>query len=517
MKNRLFILTTAMVCGSTVMAQPGTLDLSFGSAGTQVTSFNPSTSEKALAMVVQPDGKIILAGYTTNGALLEDFAVVRFNANGALDNTFGTAGKVTTDFDSTADRARAIALQQDGRIVVAGYSDISTLQKFALVRYNSNGTIDNTFGTNGKVTTTNIGPGWGGATGVAVQPDGKIVAIGQSGTSTNSYFAVARYNSDGSLDNTFSGDGKLNTSLADKFNIASSVAIQPDGRILVAGKSYTIDWDFSMARYLSDGTLDVTFSQDGKVIISAGTDDDAAHAIALQSDGKIILVGEAVDATLPDFAVVRLNADGTLDNSFGSGGKVITPMGADYDYAYAVVIQSDGRIVVGGTANSPADFALARYLTNGTLDPEFGNGGKVITSIGLSHEGILGLGLQASGKIIAAGYSTNGTVEDFAVARYNHTWGVGIVDLSAPNSILILPNPLKEYANLKYTLQTDDIMSIEMVDVHGKTVRSFVDQVYRHAGPHEDVLRFPVELPAGTYLIVISSPNGRQSLQVMKW
>ena len=516
--NRL--LTTITIAGlllqTGAIGQPGSLDQSFGTGGTKVTPFGTGTGEQALAVAIQSDGKIVLAGYSNNGVFQEDFALARYNANGTLDNAFGSGGKVVTDFDSTMDRARAVVIQPDGKIIAAGYSGVSMEQKFALVRYNSNGALDGSFGNNGRVTTSNIGPGWGGAAGVALQPDGKIVAVGHSGTLTNSYYAIARYNSDGSLDNSFSGDGKLNTAVTNDLNNALDVVVQPDGRILVAGRSYSIDWDFSMARYEPNGDLDSTFGTDGTLTFSTAPGEDEAHAMVLQSDGKIVLAGRAEGAANRDFAVARFNANGTIDNSFGSGGKVITPMGTGNDDAYAVVVQPNGRIIVGGEARTVAsDFGLVRYLPDGTPDPEFGNDGKVITEIGPSHDGVLGLALQSDGKLIAAGYSITTADDDFAVARYKTDWDVGINQVTTSNWVSISPNPVSQATYLAYSLAADEPVSIQLHDLNGRLLHVFVQDEPRQSGEHQELLLFPDLAPA-PYCLTIFTRSKRATLKVMK-
>ena len=408
--------TAAIYLSSALLAQPGSLDSTFGINGKQLTPIG--IEDRARAVAIQGDGKIVLAGYASDVTTLEDFALARYHPNGSLDSTFGSNGKVTTDFNSDHDRGHAIVIQPDGKMVVAGYSGSALNQKFAVVRYNVDGTLDNAFGSNGRVTAT-MGPGWGGASDIALQSDGKIVVVGFTGTLTTSYFAIARFTADGSFDSTFNGNGKQYTAITPFHDQATAVAIQSDGRILVAGRSYFIDWEFSMARYLPGGHLDSTFGNNGTVVVSVGTDDDEAHAMALQADGKIVLAGRAQGAANRDFAVARFNANGTIDNSFGTGGKVITPLGTGNDDAYAVVVQPSGRIIVGGEARTPgSDFGLLRYLPSGVLDSTFGNGGKVITNVDPGPDAVFGLVLQSDGKIVAAGYSKSGSNDHFAVVRY---------------------------------------------------------------------------------------------------
>ncbi len=255
----------------------GSLDSTFGTGGLVTTDLGGTDIAEAVAL--QPDGKIIAVGRAGN-----DFALVRYTSDGSLDSTFGTGGIVTTDFGGGTDIANAAVLQPDGKIIAVGMSG----SDFALARYNSNGSLDSAFGTGGLVT-TDFG-GADSANGVALQPDGKIIAVGRA----SSDFALARYNSDGSLDSTF-GTGGLVTTEFGGTDFANGVALQPDGKIIAVGRTGSgINTDFGLARYDSDGSLDTTFGAGGLVTTSFGaTGLESANAAVLQPDGKLIAAGQA--------------------------------------------------------------------------------------------------------------------------------------------------------------------------------------------------------------------------------
>ena len=248
------------------------------------------------------------------------------------------------------------------------------------------GDLDPTFGGDGKVTTHF--EGGGGAQGVAIQADGKIVAVG--GTGKPFRFALARYMPNGSLDTTFGGDGKVTTKFAERYERAYGVAIQADGKIVAVGQAEHADPKFALARYMPNGTLDTAFGADGKVTTNFTKGDDGATGVAIQADGKIVVVGTAPRpcCQAPSrFALARYNRDGTLDSTFGGDGKVTTAFvigEANLANATGVAIQADGMIVAVGTASCVAfcsRVALARYKTDGTLDPAFGDSGKVMTAL----------------------------------------------------------------------------------------------------------------------------------------
>ena len=377
-----------------------------------------SGDDTANAVAVQPDGKIVAAGYSSNGTD-NDFAVVRYNADGTLDTGFSSDGKVTTAVGSGEDEAGAVALQADGKIVAAGSSNNGSDQDFALVRYNADGSLHTGFGTGGKVTTA-IGSGNDGASAVALQSDGKIVAAGYSHNGTDNDFAVVRYNADGTLDTGFGTGGKVTTAVgSSSIDLVHSVAVQSDGKIVAAGYSGN---DFAVVRYNADGTLDTGFGTGGKVTTAVGSNDDEARSVAVQSDGKIVLAGYSNNGSDWDFAVVRYNADGSLDTGFGAGGVVTTAVGsgdavgdAD-DSAYSVAVQADGKIVASG--NGGNYFAVVRYNADGSLDTGFGANGAATTVIGSGGAAYAAAIQPDDNKIVLAGYSNNATDRDFAVARY---------------------------------------------------------------------------------------------------
>jgi len=414
----------------------GSLDNAFGTGGKVTTDVTVSSENYAhdVAMASQSNGKIVVAG-TIRGTVDDaDFALARYNADGSLDTAFGSNGKVTTDFGSTSDHAWSVAVQTDGKIVVAGYSDQGdTDYDFALVRYHTDGSPDDTFGTGGKVT-TDFGFSYDRAVAVAVDPDGKIVVAGYSDQEDTGHdFALARYNGDGSLDTTFGTDGLVTTDFGSATDDAWAVAVQADRKIVAAGFSGQdgTGHDFALARYNTDGSLDTAFDADGRVTTDFGSSRDYAYGIALQEDGKIVAVGFSDQGgTGDDFALARYNTDGSPDTAFDADGKVTTDFASPRDRAYGVAVQSDGKVVAAGYAyqgSTGADFALARYHTDGRLDTDFDTDGKVTTDFGSSLDRASGIALQSDGKIVAAGFSQqDGTGRDFALARY-----IGLVEDTA--------------------------------------------------------------------------------------
>ncbi|RMD52107.1 hypothetical protein D6827_00705, partial [Candidatus Parcubacteria bacterium] len=327
---------------------------------------------------------------------------ILFGQSGQLDTNFSGDGKVTTAIGFYWEYGYGSAIQTDGKIVVAGYSSNGSNNDFAVVRYNSDGSLDESFDVDGKVTTS-IGPGNDFGQSVAIQTDGKIVVVGYASNGSNYDIAVVRYNSDGSLDTSFDGDGKVTTALGSGDDYGFSVALQSDGKIVVAGYSLNgSNNDIAVVRYNSDGTLDASFDGDGKVTTAIGSGDDYGYSVAIQTDGKIVVAGYANNGFNNDFAVIRYNSDGTLDASFDGDGKVTTAIGFGDNYGYSVAIQTDGKIVVAGYAliNGQYDFAVVRYNSDGSLDTSFDGDGKTTTSVGSSIDYGKSVTIQTDGKII---------------------------------------------------------------------------------------------------------------------
>ncbi len=401
-----------------VFAQPGALDKSFGKGGKVTTGFG-SVEEVAGGAAIQADGKIVQAGTIgqTESARGLGIALVRYNRNGTLDNSFNGDGKVMTSIRGYDDGGLDVAIHEDGKIVVGGFSSNSFDRDFAVVRYNTDGTLDKTFSGNGKVT-TDFGIYHDACYAAAIQPDGKILAAGYSYQGRYPEFALVRYNKDGSLDKSFDGDGKTTTDIGIYDDGAYSIALQTDGKILVGGTS---DGDFALVRYNPDGSLDSSFDGDGKVTIDYSY--GVVRSIAIQSNNQIVITGEfwGGDQEKYNFILVRYNTDGSLDSSFGEDGKVI-----DNGRAYSVAIQPNSKIVVAGESSfndsTFYDFILLRYNTNGSLDSSFDGDGKVTTDFS-SFDAASSIIFTPKGKIVATGKSYRDSAT-FAVAQYNSYWDV---------------------------------------------------------------------------------------------
>ena len=442
-------LITMLLVGSNFLlrvdAADGDLDPTFGTSGKVKTDFVGSFFDGASAVAVQADAKIVAAGIALDSNGDPVIALARYDTNGSLDPTFGAGGMVLTDFPDHTLFDGDIAIQSDGKIVFAGtVGALADPSDFGIARYDTNGNPDPTFGIGGKITTDFLG-GNDGATSVAIQSDGKIVAAGLASGSFDTDFALARYDTNGNPDPTFGVGGKVTTDFFGGQDRADGVAIQNDGKIVVAGtvnpNAAGSDTDFGLVRYDSNGNPDSTFGTGGKVTTDVnGFYYDQGNAVAIQSDGKIVVAGTSVNGSSFDFALLRYDTNGVPDGTFGIGGKAFTDFFGGPDRAYDVVIQGDGKIVVVGAVNNDPsdvetfnDFGIARYDTNGNLDQTFGIGGKVTTDF-LATDFAEGVAIQADCKIVVAGFSWDFNAgSDFALARYD-SGGCLVTALPCPMS-----------------------------------------------------------------------------------
>ncbi|MCL4361644.1 delta-60 repeat domain-containing protein [Candidatus Dependentiae bacterium] len=401
----------------------GSLDTTFDGDGIAFVLID--TLSQANALAIQPDQKIVPAGWAGESIGRRQFALARLNSDGSLDTIFGTNGIVTTSIiPNQPSQAFDVKIDSNLKIVAAGVSGISVAQqRFALARFNTDGSLDSTFGTNGVVSTDVSGGNSEQANGLAIQSDGKLVAVGFSTSAGVQRFSLVRYNSNGSLDSSFGTGGIVITDVATGNDRANDVVIQPDGKIVVVGLAGNNSG--AVVRYNTDGSLDGTFGAGGiRTILFLGGTTTQFDAVTLQPDGKIVIIGTTNAIGTNHFAIVRLNSDGTFDTSFGNGAGFVIVDAGGIDMGTGIGIQNDGRIVFGGfsTVGLLTLFVVGRLNKDGSLDTTFGNNGIVTTQIqttALAND----LALQKNGKIVLAGYST-ASPDIFTLARYTVCPGI---------------------------------------------------------------------------------------------
>jgi uncharacterized delta-60 repeat protein len=436
MRFRLTALLAALViCGAErARGAAGDLDPGFGSGGIVTTNVRIDTElvgSTAHAVVAQADGRTVVVGDA-----FPDFALVRYLGDGSLDASFGLGGRVLTDFAHGIDVGRAALQQADGRLVAAGEARQGTLRQFALVRYLADGSLDASFGDGGQVLTP-LGTD-SAIAALAIAPDGALIAAGSAVVSGRSVFALARYLSDGSLDASFGIGGIVTTAVGPSDDRAVAVQRRPDGRIVVAGASLPSaapagDYDFAVAQYLADGTLDAGFGSAGKVVVALGSAADVPTSLVLGASGALTVAGSSrvPAANRDDVALLRLLADGNLDASFGVGGVVIADLvAARSELANAAVLAGDD-VVIGGSVCDASDcrwYLLAAFAANGSLNPSFASQGVQVTGIAPNRrtEG-LALARRSDGAILLAG--VNATADSYRMTTLRYT-ASGVLDAS---------------------------------------------------------------------------------------
>ena len=420
MSKRVFVFSAVLAAVNWAFANPGDLDSTFGQNGrTTLTIPGTSTSESGSAVAIQADGKAVVAGSANN-----NIAIMRLNTDGSLDTTFGFGGKVASSAGYEGD---AVAIQADGKIVVGGIATVGNEGRFMIARYLANGDIDQSFGTLGSTTISFGNPN---ATSflhaVAIQSDGKIIAVGQA-TETEADFGVVRLNSDGSPDSTFGNGGKVTTDFPGPngpFDAANAVTVQSDGKILVAGvsNSQSTGDTFAVARYLTNGALDASFGTSGLTTFTFGSRHTAAYAIGFQSSGQIIVGGETegtgTDGNTGGVTLARLNPNGTLDSSFGTGGiAAVVSQGAVQMTARAMIINPDDTIWTAGSLQLSGQ--SVDYLT-----VSFSKDGAGANSVSYSanpsaayDEETHAAARQNDGRVILVGFTNQNDASDIGVLR----------------------------------------------------------------------------------------------------
>jgi len=401
-KTTLILSIVAFLLSPLLWASPGDLDPSFGNNGELLFDFG-GTDNQGTLVAVQGDGKIIAAGLTSTGPSFS-FGVARFEADGSFDDSFGTSGETTFNFGGTFLDLQGIALQSDGKALLVGSNYNGSAYEVAVARVGTSGSLDPSFGNGGKVT-FNYGNSRSLGQAIALQEDGKIIIAGASGDGTNFELSVTRLNADGSPDISFGSAGSVFLDFGGTNDQAFTASVQADGKILVAGISGTSSYtQNAIARLDANGVLDPSFNGDGMFVYSFGGDYNDLKKLAILSDGKILALGDSNASGIYQFTLTRFDSSGDLDLSFDGDGSVLFDFGGDYCIANSLIAQAGGKILVGGMNMIPSfeTFAVVgRLNSDGSFDPTFGTNGQVSLSLlGPSDFGS-SLAMQSDGKVIS--------------------------------------------------------------------------------------------------------------------
>lgn len=460
-----------------MFSQGGSLDTSFGTGGKVVTSIN-SGADIAYATVLQSDGKILVSGTTNSSISGKDFFCIRYNTNGTLDTSFGTNGIATFDLQGGSDDvAYAMSLLSDGNIILAGFSDDGSNKNAAIIRITTSGTLDTTFGTSGKVYTEFIS---GRADEIKVIKvhalTGNLIVGGtSSATSTNSQGVIARYTSNGVLDTNFNTTGIVTLPNASGngtyYHIIEDLAVKSNGKISAIGwiNQQGLSWSANHygCRLNSNGTLDTTFSADGVIVTNGGFNgDDKSFSLILNSDDSFLFAGGGYLTDLQyDFFLGLYNSSG----STAQGKASFNFATLNKDIIYGSGVDSTGKIVLVGSSVasvSSSNFGLARVNSDYTVDTSFGTSGKVTTTFGTNTTNeAFDTAIQSDDKIIAVGYTGN----DIAIARY-HATTLSASDFES-NSITMYPNPVKNEVTIDLSNKLDFLgKEFQIFDINSRII-----------------------------------------------
>jgi uncharacterized delta-60 repeat protein len=509
-KIHVLMMAIAACCSTQAVAQAGAYDLSFGGTG-MVSQGREGHFLTGSANERQPDGKIVSAGYFSKDEK-NGIALTRHNADGSPDATFGTGGVVVTPkflrisgVDYYNNMVSDMALQADGKIVVAGGTfSASGYMNYMLCRYKANGTLDSSFGLNGF--TADIGELDGihcQAYSIAIQADGKILAAGNAGYRG---CGILRYKTNGTPDSSFGTNGVQTILVGHYRSEATDVALQPDGKIVFSGSAATIGaTQIVVARLLADGSPDDAFGTHGMVMTPIGTQDARGLALVVAPSGRIMVAGSSDNELYTDFALAIYNPDGSLLKA------VAADINTYSDYASSIALQKDGRIVLGG------HIALARFDPDGSLDKTFGSGGKLVTPMATDNFDLTGLLIQPDDKILITGTTQEKDTTRFALVRVLQGPELGITDNElSMASLSVYPNPVAETATIGYVLGSQTTVSLSLLDLQGRVIRNLFAAEKQAAGMHQVRLVLPGELPAGTYTLRLSTPEGSTALAIQK-
>jgi uncharacterized delta-60 repeat protein len=448
----------------------GDLDLSFGGTGFVTTSIGTANT-MSYSMVIQNNDKIIVAGNSIiNGSAT--ITLIRYLPDGSLDFSFGDNGIVTSQV-GIASSVYSITLQQDNKIIAAGVSHINeSTTNFSIIRYNQDGVLDDTFGDHG-VASINI-ENSSNVYNVAIKSDQKIVISGYSNFNSNTGISLIQLNIDGTLDTNF-GTGGISIHHFVESPDVEAWAMDLDGNdnIITTGMIYDSELQrnkIAVVKFKPNGDLDEDFGINGIVKTSISSNsDDFGNAVTIQPNNKIVIAGTSNNLSV----IARYNIDGTLDYTFGTNGIIITSFETgEPAETYGITIQSDGNIVAVGVSgqnaqNTNGNFGLIRLNPDGTIDDTFGLNGKVVTDISNGHNDVaFSVKEQNDGKLVVSGISKSSDYYNIAVAKYNGQ-KVPIQDYTEEKKIQIFPNPA--FDKIEITGLNNNF--IEIINTQGQIVK----------------------------------------------
>ncbi len=471
--TRLITVISVLTLNLSAMAQPGTLDPTFNGTGYVVDTVKSLGSNYMYGFtpVSQPDSKVVVSSlaFTSDGYLAR---IIRYNADGSPDQTFGTGGYKDLDFNCKTFMP-ALALQPDGKIVAAGTAETPGMILWTVVRLNPDGSYDNGFGQNGIVQ-THVQDSLEYTSDVKVLPDGKLLVSGELSGGTGNHLCMVRYLPDGAVDTTFGNKGIITTTISGgEFSMMGTMGLLDDGKIVLGSQiSFGSRLGIALFRFHADGTTDGSFGQNGLALDTAGFN-KGNYMLTTQSDGKIVVPAYVYfpDASHPHFSLLRYNADGSRDLTFADNGLYLGPGGA----AYCAIVQNDGKIISSGNHfndTTPKCAAIARFLPSGTPDPIFGNNGFFILYDSIKS-GCANVCADPNGKILSSGYcneTASPSHRDLLLLRLN-SFGLRIDESGDKAQLKISPNPFRDKILVEAAGMQGSTLTVTSMD--GRTLETF--------------------------------------------
>lgn len=511
-----FLLSTGVF--DSVFGQMAALDSTFGINGYVEVPMGTGTDE-GVAIALQPDGKMVVAGKVQVGSGLNyDFGVMRLWPDGSLDSSFSADGKVVTPVGNGIDEPAAVALDGNGRIYVAGQSDNGSNYDFAIVRYLPDGALDTTFNHTGKLQRDGSG-GFDFCSGMALQPDGKIVLVGYAFINNGYHGLVMRVNPDGSRDTGFGTNGLVTLSFPNSNEELYAISLQTDGKILVGGNSTTNSTTFSLSviRLNTNGSLDLTFDTDGMATVMASLTNNTCTRLHALPDGKIIATGNGAAGTTRNFLAVRLTAAGGLDQGYGNNGFMLLGFGSGDNFCYDSALLPDGKLLMAGTHYNGAtlDLGIIKLDANGFPDLNFTSNGTLTTDLAGNKDIAHAIAVQPDQKILLAGTTENANFQ-FMVARYTAGIITSLADGGIYTSAKAFPNPFHGNLQVEFPISQSSEVRVELLDRAGRILLSKSEWVIVSGGMGRVELVDLEELPAGLYFVRILTPGGKWTARAVK-
>ena len=520
---KLIFLLFILFVSNVNFAQFGTLDTSFGRDGIVITPFT-GFDAAVQSLLIQPDKKIIAGGSVTKSGSTQ-FSLARYKVDGSLDETFGNLGQAITDYPELMVMS-SMALQSDGKIIVAGnlYNSSISISRFVLVRYDSNGILDTSFGIDGRVI-TNISDKFDRITSIIIQNDDKIIASGTTSDDANySDFSIARYNPDGTLDSSFGNNGITVTSIK-TWDFGYAIVLQDDNKIVISGSTsnefnpvFGPDYDFLVLKYDKYGVLDATFGNGGSVIIGTTEANEKALSVKVLSDGKIIIAGEH-HIMKYSFMISQLLPNGDIDTSYGNNGLVLNDLASQF--IESVAMQIDGKFLIteyhgtGGCCS--ADIKLIRFLDDGNYDATFGTNGIVTADFLNENNQANAIVAQDDGKIVIGGVSGNQIHSDYGLARFNSELALSNpINSIVNNTFLAYPNPVNQSVNLDFNLKESQKLDVDLFNINGVKVANLLNKKEFPLGYTSHKITLPETLSKGVYFLSISNGTFLSNIKIVK-